>query len=166
MENIKNLRVNDSNKLLEILKINDIPDIIELINSCGFKVLIADYQNNLDSKFESVGANIMCGIIVENNNKKICYSQTLVPTTVRFVTAYLFSSYQLNCQKEDEYFEVLFDESIYDEKVYDYTLSLLMPDNIFKNEYEQIQDTLVLAKRYNVSEYLINQKIKRIEKRK
>ena len=166
MDNIKNLRVNDPNKLLEILKINAIPDIIELINSCGFEVVIADYQSILDIKDERAGANIMCGIIVENDNKKICYSETLVPTTVRFITAYLFSSYQLNCEKDDDYFEVLFDESIYDEKVYNYALGLLMPDKIFKNEYQKIQDISLLAEKYNVSEYLINQKIKRIGKQK
>lgn len=166
MEQIKNLRITDPNKLLEELKIFGIPDVVKMVKSCGFEVVCADYQSIINSKLEKSGANIMCGIIVEKKKKKIYYSESLVPTTRKFVTAYLFSSYQLNCVKDEEYFEVLFDESIYNDKVYDYTLSLLMPDNIFKYEYEQNKNTSILAQRYNVSEHLVNQKIKKLVKEK
>lgn len=163
-EYIKNLRIKDPNKLLEVLNIKDIPDIAKIIKACGIKIKAID-SYKAKRKLETYGLDSIMGVIHISNNllkkeKVIFINDELPANTQRFIAAYLFSGYQLNGNDDKEYWNGVWFESRYDREIYKYTLDLLIPDKIFNDDLEQIKSNNVLAKRYNVSEVLIEEKIK------
>jgi len=155
----------DPNELLKELEITDVPDITRISKKYGINIKIGNVTDSvIDTKLERAIGNIK-GIIVINdtkliNKRSIMIDSQYTPTTKRFIAAYLFSSYQINGEKGKEFMDIIYDESIYDKTVYDYTLDLLMPDYLFDKEM-QITDKNLLAKKYNVSEFLIEKKLEK-----
>ena len=154
---IKNLVISDPKELLENLNVYGVPDITKVVKDCGFNLYLSKIKPVNMRGFVSVDD-------YSDKEKLIVLRNSLTFTTQRFLIAYLFSSYQLNSESNGKYISILYDETIYDKKVYNYALDLLMPDFIFDDDYKKY-DLSFLAQKYNVSEFLIDEKVKRKEKK-
>ena len=158
MNEIKNLNIVKPKELLEIHNIVGIPDIVTLIRRCDLTVMSFVPDVDTDKEIRKTG-NIQGYIHIDYSSKIIGFNQKLLPTVARFVVGYLFSYYQLYLTEKSEYLNFLYQESIYDRKAYNYTLDLFMPDDIFDSEIiNSYKDIEKLAKKYNVSEFLITKK--------
>ncbi len=166
MNEIKNLKIVKPKELLEIHNVVGVPDVVKLIRRCGLTVMGFVPETVTDKEIRKVG-NIQGYISIDHSSKIILFNYNLLPTARRFVVGYLFSYYQLYLTEKSEYYSFLYQESIYDRKAYNYTLDLLMPDDIFDSKIvNSNKDIEKLAKKYDVSEFLIHQKIENLEKRK
>lgn len=164
METVKNLRISDPDKLLETFNIKSVPDIVKLAKYYEFKVLLLGYE------LDNVSSNVK-GFICINDKKKfmnkrvIAVRDDLSYSSKRFISAYLFSLYQLR-GNDCLFCETIYDESMFDEDVYNYTLDLLLPDFLFNDIYENIEDKSLLRDVFKVSDVVIEEKIKRLKKEK
>jgi len=119
-------------------------------------------------EMENTGVNVKGYIWI--NDKELFKSKRVIAvrddlsySSKRFISAYLFSLYQLK-GNDDNFVEVIYDESMFDEDVYNYTLDLLLPNFIFNNMYKNIQDRALLKEVFKVSDIVIGEKLKKLEK--
>jgi len=159
---VKNLRIGDVDKLLETFNIKSVPDVVKLAKEYDFKVITMGYE------MENTGVNVKGYIWI--NDKELFKSKRVIAvrddlsySSKRFISAYLFSLYQLK-GNDDNFVEVIYDESMFDEDVYNYTLDLLLPNFIFNNMYKNIQDRALLKEVFKVSDIVIGEKLKKLEK--
>jgi len=135
---------------------------VKLAKEYDFKVITMGYE------MENTGVNVKGYIWI--NDKELFKSKRVIAvrddlsySSKRFISAYLFSLYQLK-GNDDNFVEVIYDESMFDEDVYNYTLDLLLPNFIFNNMYKNIQDRALLKEVFKVSDIVIGEKLKKLEK--
>lgn len=159
MQNIYNLTFSNPNHLLDTLQIQNVVSASLIVQRFGFQILKTKHML-LDDCTLSVGS-----ISVHKNTKRKIYLDNRCSAQYnRFLIAYLFSCYQLYYDKQGEYFMQVFRETLYDKAAYFYALDLLMPDGLFLEE--DLDNKEYLNLKYRVSECLIDEKIKHIEKKK
>lgn len=149
---MKNLRIYDSDVLLEKLNVNKVPNISKVIRNSGIKV----------SSVPSLaidGRRAIAAISGEKTENIIYINRHLTKESRRFIATYMYSYIQLYYQ-QGFFFPSLCEEENFDKKAYQYALKLLMPEKIFTSDVQQGMDIERLSKKYKVSMYVVDERKK------
>lgn len=140
----------------------NVPDIFQITKDSGFSVVV--FQSDDDEKSTDVKSNLQGYVVVKDRKKTIGVNVDLSFKAKRFMIMYMFSSYMLNGNNED-YADAVYTETIYDRDIYDYALSLLIPNKCFETLLKISDNNMdMLGKIYNVSDIVLEEKIKRLKK--
>ncbi len=162
---IRNLRVHNPDKLLEIMDVSDVLDMTKFVKKFGFTVIRSRIVD--DCCLAGGRSNINAYVSVEKNAdledvREIYVFERNCFEFSRFLIAYMFADYQLHYDENDlSFVSGVFEESIYDRETYRYALDILLPNVLFEREKMDFNfpNFSYLVNKYRVSEYLLKQKI-------
>lgn len=152
---MKNINISSLSELLNDLN-ESIPSVSNIIKKSGINVILfpSEIQNNVMSLITMDEEKDSYYIYIRNS---LCYE------TQRFMAAYMYF-YLGQYYKGDMMHKVHYDEEVYDKKAYKDALSLLMPEQMFKQDIENGMSNKEISKKYQVSLYLVNERINLIER--
>lgn len=160
---VRNLRMSNPDKLLETMKVSRVLHITKFVGEFGFVVMNGVVPNCRSMKHMGV---LNAAVSVSKNSSSMKESREITITKgnnyqfSRFLIAYMFADYQLHYDENDlPFVSGIFEESIYDKETYHYALDILLPNVLFKDENMDFSNRSYLANKYQVSEYLLWQKI-------
>lgn len=157
---IYNLQSGDFKQFLEKMCLSrEKRDVCKIVRSFGFQI----YRTSpIDTEFMGQLGMVLATVTAFDDSKiiKIINSNRNSFQFNRFLTAYMFADYQLHCEEDTSFENVLFGEGIYQSDTYSCALDILLPDVL-----EDDLNCYELAVKYNVSVHMVKQKFSLLEQK-
>ncbi len=146
-------------------------DVIKMLKELGFTINV--FYSDCEHCFQDCyypqycyyfndKENVVAAISVNKEEKQIFVNRNNGYYTNRFISLYLFLLYNDQFPEKNEFYEMIYRESILDPTIYNLTVDILIPDELSSINNDSIRK---VAQEYRVSPAVVMNKVLRKSKK-